>query len=242
MPDTPPNLPIRRFNETDTDAILRRTAELASGTGEHPAHRGLTIEEMESLASEAGLNPELVRKAARDVALKQAQGATPWVGAPRRILIEREIDGEVSEELWESMVGEIQRTFGGIGFASRVGRTRSWTVGQNGPRGSSNRHVSVTVSHQHGKSAIRIDENLNQLAGAIFGGCVGGGGGGTVGVWIGIGQGIFRSPLLAGALVLGNLVAMYSLARGLYRRAFRKRNDELNELLGRLAEARPIED
>jgi hypothetical protein len=100
----------------------------------------------------------------------------------------------------------------------------------------------VTVSQQHGKSVIRIDENLNQLAGGVFGGCVGGGGGGTIGIWIGIGMGAFRSPLLAGALVLGNLVAMYSLARGLFRRSFRKRSEEINDLLSRLAEARPIDE
>lgn len=242
MPDPNPQLPARRFTESDTDAILRRAAELASGTGETPAQRGLTIEEMEALVSEAGLDPELVRRAASDVTLKRAQAASPWVGAPRRILIERELDIEVTEEIWESMVGEIQRTMGGIGFASRVGRTRSWTVGQTGGRGASSRNVSVTVSSQHGKSVIRIDENLNQLAGAVFGGCVGGGGGGTVGIWIGIGMGALRSPLIAGALVLGNLIAMVNLARTLYRRAFRKRSEELNELLARLVEARPIDD
>src|SRR5262245_41960654 len=113
---TPPQLPARRFNESDTDAILRRAAELASGnTGETPAQRGLTIEEMEALVTEAGLDPELVRKAARDVTIKRAQEATPWVGAPRRILLERELEGEITEEIWESMVGELQRTMGGVG-------------------------------------------------------------------------------------------------------------------------------
>lgn len=242
MPDTPAPLPSRRFNESDTDAILRRTAELASGTGETPAQRGLTIEEMEALAKDAGLDPELVHKAARDLTLKQAQSATPWAGAPRRILVEREIEGEVTEELWESMVGEIQRTFGGIGFASRVGRTRSWTVAQTGQRGFHSRSVSITVFSHHGKSVIRADENLNQVAGAFFGTIVGAGGFGTLGIWTAIGMGMLRSPLAAAVLFLSNLVGMYSLARGLFRRAFRKRTEELNDLLARLEEARPIDD
>lgn len=242
MPDTPPSLPSRRFNESDTDAILRRAAELASGSEETPTQRGLTIEEMEALAGEAGLDPELVRKAARDVTLKQIQAATPWVGAPRRILIEREIDGEVSEEVWESMVGEIQRTLGGAGFASRVGRTRTWTNSQTGPRGPSSRIVSVSVSSHRGKTVIRADENLSQLAGAMFGGIVGGGGGATVGIWMGIGIGLLHSPAAAVAMVVGAIYGSYSLAKGLFRRAFRKRNEDLTELLARLAEARPIED
>lgn len=242
MSDTPAPLPSRRFNETDTDAILRRAAELASGAEGTPAQRGLTLEEMEALVGEAGLDPELIRRAARDVTLKQVEAATPWAGAPRRILIEREIDGEVTEELWESMVGEIQRTLGGIGFASRVGRTRSWTVAQTGQRGPTSRSVSVTVSSHKGKSVIRVDETLSQLAGALFGGIVGGGGGGSTGIWIGIGMGVLHSPVAAAALVAGALMGFYSLARALFRRTFRKRSEELNELVARLAEARPIED
>lgn len=242
MPDTPAPLPSRRFNETDTDAILRRAAELASGAEETPARRGLTIEEMEALVREAGLDPELVRRAAQDVTLKQVQGATPWAGAPRRILLERELQGEVTEELWESMVGEIQRTLGGIGFASRVGRTRSWTTGQTGSRGPTSRSVSISVSSHKGKTVIRADENLSQLAGATFGGLVGGLGGSTTGIWMGIGMGVLHSPLIAFGLVATSVLSSYALARGIFRRSFRKRSEELTELLARLAETRPIED
>ena len=241
MSDLPAPLPSRRFNETDTDAILRRAAELASGAAETPTQRGLTLEEMEALVREAGLDPELVRRAARDVNLKQAQAASPWAGAPRRILVEREIDGELTEEVWESMVGEIQRTFG-VGFASRVGRTRNWTASNTGQRGPSTRLVSVTATVQHGKTLIRVDEALSQLAGAMFGGIMGGVGGGTSGLWMGIGMGVLHSPVAAVALVLAGVSGSYALARTLFVRAFRSRSVELNELIGRLAEARPITD
>jgi len=241
MSDLPAPLPSRRFNESDTDAILRRAAELASGAEETPTQRGLTIEEMEALAGEAGLDPALVQRAAREVGFKQAQSASPWVGAPRRILIERQIDRELTEEVWESMVGEIQQTFGGAGFASRVGRTRTWTVSQTGARGHSTRVVSVTATAQQGKTVIRVDETLTQVAGALFGGIVGGVGGGTTGIWVGIGMGVLHSPMAAVALALAGVAGSYALARALFVRAFRKRSEELNELVHRLAEARPLE-
>lgn len=236
-----PDLPARRFNESDTDAILRRAAELASGAEETPTQRGLTIEEMEALAGEAGLDPALVQRAAREVGFKQAQSASPWAGAPRRILVERQLEVELTEEVWESMVVEIQRTFGGAGFASQVGRTRTWTVSQTGGRGHSSRVVSVTVTAQQGKTMIRVDESLTQLAGAIFGGVVGGVGGGTTGLWVGIGMGMLHSPVAAVALVLAGVAGAYGLARALFVRAFRKRSEELNELVQRLAEARPVD-
>lgn len=235
------DLPARRFNETDTDAILRRTAELATGSEEEPARRGLTIDEMEALAKEAGLDPDLVRQAARDLSTRQAQASAPWAGAPRRILLEEEFDFELTEEIWESMVGEIQRTLGGIGFASRVGRTRSWIVSQTGRRGPTSRAVSITASTQKGKTVVRIDEELSQMAGALFGGIMGGLGGGTTGIWMGIGMGVLHSPVAAALMVLSAVASSYTLARHLFIKAYRKRSLELSELLTRLGDAKPID-
>ncbi len=235
------DLPARRFNETDTDAILRRTAELATGSEEELARRGLTIHEMEALAREAGLDPELVRQAARDVSTRHAQASAPWAGAPRRIVLEEEFEGELTEEVWESMVGEIQRTLGGMGFASRVGRTRSWIVSQTGARGPASRALSVTATPQRGKTIVRIEENLSQLAGALFGGVVGGFGGGTVGLWTGVGMGVLHSPAAAVALVIASLIGSYTAARHFFVRTYRKRSEELSDLLTRLGTARPLD-
>jgi hypothetical protein len=235
------DLPARRFNETDTDAILRRAAELSTGGEESPAGRGLTIEEMEALARDAGLDPELVRRAAREVGVRQAQAVSPWAGAPRRIVIEQEISRELTEELWESMVGEVRRTIGEIGMVSQVGRTRTWTMVLAAPRGPTTRMVSLTATSHGGKTTIRIEEQLNQLAGALFGGIVGGYGGGSTGIWLGIGLGALHSPAVAVGLLLANLIGSYSLARRLFIRAYRKRSDELAELAVRLAEARPLD-
>lgn len=236
------DLPARRFNETDTDAILRRTAELATGSEDKPARRGLSLDEMERLAKEAGLDPDLVRQAARDVTTRQAVATSPWAGAPRRIVLEEEIEGEVTEALWESMVGELQRTFGGIGMLSKVGRTRTWMVTPAGARGPATRAVSVTVTSSGGKTVIRADEQLNQVMGALFGGCMGGLGGGTTGIWMGIGMGVLHSPLAAAGMVLCSLGASYTLARALFSRVYRKRSAELSDLLTRLASVPPAED
>jgi len=239
--DLPAPLPARRYNETDTDAILRRAAELSAGSEERSAKRGLTIEEMEALAGEAGLDPELVRRAAREVAIKRTQRAAPLAGAPTRILLEKEIPGEISEEVWESMVGEMQGLFGAVGFASRVGRTRSWSLAPTSVRGPQSRLVSLSATTQQGKTVLRMDESLSQLAGALFGGIVGGGGGGTTGIWMGIGMGVLHSPIAALSMVVLSVLSTYTLARTLFARTYRKRADELNDLLNRVAEARPLD-
>jgi hypothetical protein len=233
MPDAP--LPARRFTETDTDAILRRTAELASGAEAGPGSRGLTIDEMESLASEAGLDPELVRRAAQEISLREAQRLTPWLGAPRRVLLERTLPGELSEDAWEAMVGEVQRSLGSLGFPARVGRSRSWSVGGAGPS-VSHRSVSITTSIQDGNTILRVEESLHHLAGGLFGGLVGGLGGGTTGLWIGLGLSVLHSPAAAIGLVLAGLSGSYLLARTVFARVAHRRAVELDRLLDRLEE------
>ncbi len=230
----PEPLPGRRFTEAETDAILRRTAELASGTDEGSASRGLTVDEMSALAAEAGLDPALVHRAAREVTLRDAQQVTPWRGGPRRLLAERVISREISEEDWEAMVGEIQGTLGSLGFVSRLGRTRTWMVaGARGP--ATQRQISVVTTVQQGRTVIRIEEQLDRLAGSLFGGLIGGLGGGLTGLWIGIGMGVFHSPAAAGALVCTGLAGSWWLARTLFARSAARRSAALEELLARLA-------
>ena len=236
MTDTP--LPARRFTETDTDAILRRTAELASGTDPAAASRGLTLDEMESLAREAGLSPELVRRAAREVSIRDTLQRSRWTGGPRRLALERVVRGELSEDGWEAIVGEAQRTLGSPGFASRVGRIHTWSAqSQTGNAGTA-RLVTITATSHDGTTTIRVDEPLTKLAGALFGGLVGGLGGGGMGAWIGIGMGIFHSPAAAVGVAISALTGSYFLARRLYARAAARRLADLDALLDRLVAAR----
>jgi hypothetical protein len=234
---TDPPLPARRFTETDTDAILRRTAELASGTDPAAASRGLTLDEMETLAREAGLSPELVRRAAREVSIRENLQRSPWTGGPRRLALERVVPGELTEEGWEAIVGEAQRTLGAPGFASRVGRIHTWSAQSQTGNGGTARLVTITATSHDGSTTIRVDEPLTKLAGALFGGCVGGLGGGGMGVWIGIGMGVLHSPVAAVGIALSAVSGSYLLARKLYARAAARRLAGLDELLDRLVAA-----
>ncbi len=230
-------VPVRRFTEADTDAILRRTAELASGADTAPASRGLTLDEMEALARDAGLSPELVRQAAREVSLRETGQISPFTGGPRRVGIERIIPGELTEDGWEAIVGEVQRTLGLPGFVSKAGRSRTWAALSQTGSPSSQRHVSVTVTGHDGNTVIRVDEPLAKMAGFVFGGLMGGLGGGTAGIWFGIGMGVFHSLLLSVAGVLTTVCGSYALARPLFKRAAARRLAEYDAMLDRMVTA-----
>lgn len=231
---TPSNLPVRRYGDTETEAILRRAAELqASGPSAPRADRGLTLAELEGIAKEAGIDPLLVRQAAREIDRPRAGRPAPFLGAPVRLRAERTCEGELDEERWEDMVGEIQQTLG-AGHVSRVGRTRTWSatgmIGQPGTRA-----VTVTAVSQNGNTTLRAEEPIGHVAGGLFGGIMGGLGGGGLGAALGIGLGVFHSAPVGVGLAAALLAGSYGLARTIYTRIARSRQRTLEELLDRLA-------
>jgi hypothetical protein len=233
----PSNLPDRRYGDTETEAILRRAAELqASGPVTPRTNTGLTLAELEGIAKEAGLDPVLIRQAAREIDRPAAARPAPFLGAPTRLIAERTFEGDLSEEQWETMVGEIQRTLGTPGQISKVGRTRTWSV--MGPLGTA-RAVNLTAVTADGQTTLRAEEPVGQLAGALFGGIMGGLGGGGLGAALGIGLGVFHSGAVGAGLAIALLAGSYGLARTIFGSIARSRQQAMDELLDRLAALGP---
>jgi hypothetical protein len=228
----------RRFNDEEVALIIKRAAELqqteqtAQDTGS-----ALSLSEVEEIAREAGIDPKLIRRAA--VGLDQPEQTnrpSPWIGAPTRIVFERVVEGEIPVEEFEPLIAEIRRTFGDNGLPSVIGRSLAWSSGVRGRRRASGRHVDVSVVTRGGITTIRVEEELRNLAGALFGGIVGGGGGGTTGLTMAIGMGVFHSAPIAGLLWVTVAGGMYTLARTIFGRVSAGRERELSGLVGRLEE------
>jgi hypothetical protein len=96
--------------------------------------------------------------------------------------------------------------------------------------------VQVTVTPRNGRTTIRIEEPLGQLAGGLFGGVMGGVGGGLTGPAIGFGVGALHSASATIGLVGAAISGSYLLARTIYGRIVRGRGERLHELMSRLVE------
>ncbi len=227
----------RKFNDEEVALIIKRAAELqqTQQADEEPSN-AMTLAEVEQIAQEAGIDPKLIRQAAHGLE-RPAEVArpSPWLGAPTRLMFDRVIDGEVPVDEFEPTINEIRRTFGDNGIPSVLGKTLAWTSSyQGGRRGNSGRMVNVNVVSRSGATTVRVEEEMRTVAGAVFGGCVGGGGGGSTGVSIGIGMGVFHSAPVAAALWFAVAGGFYTLARTIYGRIIGKREKQLRELAGRL--------
>jgi len=228
----------RKFNDEEVALIIKRAAELQqTEQAQQDPGSALSLTEVEEIAREAGIDPKLIRRAA--VGLDQpAQANRPsaWLGAPTRIVFERVVDGEIPVEEFEALIAEIRRTFGDNGLPSVLGRSLAWSSGIGGRRRSSGRHVDVSVVTRGGITTIRVEEELRNLAGALFGGLVGGGGGGTSGISMGIGMGVFHSAPIAALLWFTIAGGFYTLARTIFGRMSATREHELKGLIDRLEE------
>lgn len=229
----------RKFNDEEVALIIKRAAELqqTQEVASEPSS-ALTLSEVEQIAREAGIDPKLIRQAAHGLDRpSETSRPSPWLGAPTRLVFERVVDGEIPVDEFEPLINEIRRTMGDNGVASVLGRTLAWTSSyQGGRRHNNGRMVNINIVSRSGVTTIRVEEEMRNVAGALFGGLVGGGGGGTTGITVGLGMGYFHSAPIAVALWVGMAGAFYTLARTIFVRMTIKREKELQELTSRLEE------
>jgi predicted lipid-binding transport protein (Tim44 family) len=145
---------------------------------------------------------------------------------------EAEVPGQLSPDDFDVIAQTIRTLMGEAGIATALGRTLSWSLG--GLQNQRRVHVSVTAAG--GKTQIRAEERLGQLAGGIFGGLVGGGGGGLGSASIGITQGALHAPGVISLLFLGGIVGTaYAIARAVFSHKAQTHALQLETLVSTLA-------
>jgi len=227
----------RGFSEEEVALIIKRAAELQQTEQvEQEPGTAMTLAEVEQIASEAGIDPRLIRRAAQTLDRPAASNRpSPWLGAPTRIVFERVVDGEISPEAHESIVNELRRTFGDNGVPSVLGRTLAWTsTRMAGRRHSRGRQIDASVISRGGVTTIRLEEELGNVAAPLFAGLMAGGAGGTTGITVGVAMTVFQSAPVAAALWVAVAGGFYALSRTIYGSIAAKRENQLREVTTRL--------
>lgn len=132
---------MRLYDEKEIGEILRRTTELSKSVSRRNAD-GLSLEELQELASEAGLDPELVVQAAAEL----NQGPAPTegfdlFGGPLTYTSYHDLGIEVDAETWEQMLPVIREQFNDPGVVSTRSGVYEWT-GSSSSLESASSHVS----------------------------------------------------------------------------------------------------
>jgi hypothetical protein len=161
---------------------------------------------------------------------RERSPATRWLGAPVRLAFSRRVSGELPTSAHIEIIELVRERVGEVGAVSQLEGSLAWTTTANqrgvGP------FITVTVTSRDGATAIRVEERLGNLAGAVYGGIGGGVGGGALG--LPIMAAVFLGPV--GALAIPAWLGGWWLGvRAIYRRAARQRAERLQALTEELA-------
>jgi tRNA A-37 threonylcarbamoyl transferase component Bud32 len=204
----------RSFSEEQVRQLLDRAAELQVHETEEPPPGNLTMGGVEQVAAQVGIPPEHVRKAARELHRQDNHPMPGAVGEWRqqkgpkwdRLVMEEVVDGEIPEDAFPLMVGEIQRHLDMVGHASVMAGTLTWSPAAHS---ETTRKIVISVTPRRGQTVIRIQESLEILGikKGIFplGGLIGMAFGSAIAVGLGMGEP--GGPLFGMAVAVFGMIA-----------------------------------
>ena len=159
------------------------------------------------------------------------QAAPRWLGGPLQLAFTREIDGEVPERAYTELVEAVRIAIGNAGTTTVLPGSLAWS--SQVPANSLVPSVSVYVTARRGRTTIRAEQKLGQLAGVIYGAIGGGVGGGAIVAPIAATAVV--APLLAPVAALVWLGGTFAACRRLYRSRSKQHAARLERLVDELA-------
>lgn len=223
-----------RLSRDEADQVLALAGQLETSI-DLRNDGALTVGELASIAGEAGLDPDNVRKAAARLASSREsrlaiQTPRRFLGAPTSLVSEREVEGVLDQADHEAWAELIRRLTGRHGNLESGRTTVSWWTRRTASS------LRVTSTSANGRTRIRAEQNHGEY---IFGittlaiagpGLMGGGAALTAALVLG-------APLIIAAggtaLILGGT---YAFARRIVSREVQRDEVTIDVILDKLAE------
>lgn len=135
----------QRFDEQEIGVILQRATEMQSGLTPETSKPGVTLAELQRVASEIGIEPAIVERAAQEVQ------TTPKVAVLTNAqTFDHTIEGEIGDETWEELVIRLREFVGRPGKSTVEGATREWRGGLETCQ------ITFTATSRNGKTRFRL--------------------------------------------------------------------------------------
>lgn len=123
----------RLYTEKEISKILKRAGEIQASEREKVT-MGLSLEELQQLAEEVGLEPDIIANVAENIDIEPENEESGFLSSlmmPTKIDVEHVLQGEISEEDWPEVVAMMERHSGKSGTSSQVGKLLEWNAETN---------------------------------------------------------------------------------------------------------------
>lgn len=129
----------RRYSDDEISAIFRRATEVQQRAPQQlPQSEGMSLTELQSIGREAGISPELVAQAARELDQPALPRVSTLLGIPTGVARNVQLERRLTDDEWEAFVVQLRDTFQARGIITEQGAFRTWSNG--------NLHVLVEPS------------------------------------------------------------------------------------------------
>jgi hypothetical protein len=135
----------RRYDDKEVGQILKMAAERQSGSIQ--TGQGMTLAELMKVAAEAGIDPDLIARSAKDLE-KPSNGKSR---KPDTIFYQETVGGEVTDETWDELVTAMRHHTGKTGETNHNGRSREWKGGA----------LLLTASNRGGETQLQLLDNMS---------------------------------------------------------------------------------
>lgn len=120
----------RRYSDEEVAAIFARATEVQQNPlARLASNEGMSLTELQAIGREAGIAPELVAQAARELEQPRAPAMPTFLGMPLGVARTVELGRLMSDAEWERLVVRLRETFDARGTLSAQGSLRQWTNG-----------------------------------------------------------------------------------------------------------------
>lgn len=219
----------KRYSEEEFALILRKASEIQMARGTQPGRTGaggFTLAEIRSIASEAGIDPEAVTRAASLLGTFQWEErpglAESILGGPSKYHLDCEVPGALPPEEMSRILEQIRRAAEHQGEASEVLGGVEWkTVGEVSA-------INVNISPRGDSTSIQIVGDRSGAGAIIFTFPMAG-----AAIMIGVLGATFEPTSVAGivSLIAGALGGGFMTARTLWATTSRKFRNRLAHLM-----------
>lgn len=160
----------RRYSEEEFALVLRMASEEPETPDEKdvqeltPARKGLTLAQIREIASEVGIDPDRVSRAAARLPQARESGLARLLGGPPLVSLERVVKGEASEADLRRIAEVLRREVGAPGKAREVLGSLEW----KGNNTTATTIISASATPRDGSTVLQASADSSGALLAII--------------------------------------------------------------------------